>query len=190
MKKFMKWAIVLSVAILGTTACSKSDDVEEPTTADVIGLYDGKMDIEGGEPTPVKEESALTAEVKADTMIYKNFPIRPIVTSIVGVEAADAIVAAIGELNYSLSYAPTMNAAKDSVIMNCKPAPLVVLFPSAVEGADPDTIKVTVVAPGADAYSIASSKLNTKLNATAVTINGNPLETFKEVKLLFDFTKK
>ena len=120
------------------TACSDDDEPtpDEPKTEDVYGNYTGTMTFkteeevaneanESGETAGI----AVSATVKNDTVYFENFPVRDLVASIVGEKLADALVEAIGTVNYKVGYKASMTTAKDSVYMEMSPKPLELSIP-------------------------------------------------------------
>ena len=98
-----------------------------------------------------------------DTVYFEDFPVRDLVASIVGEESADALVEAIGTVNYKVGYKASMTTAKDSVYMEVSPKPLELSIPVDEE----NTMAVSVEVSAADKanYEFETQNLNLKLKA-------------------------
>lgn len=136
-KQFKAKMLFASLFMLGCTmtfvSCSDDDDNNTPptevTAASVYGDYTGTMTTATVSPTDYNgtEEgeqtgTAVSAKVEGDTIYFDNFPIKDIVMSVVGDETtADQIVEAVGNVSYKIGYTPTVNEAKDSVMLALDP---------------------------------------------------------------------
>ena len=103
----------LTFTALTFTACSDDDEPtpDEPKTEDVYGNYTGTMTFKteeevANEANESRETEGIdvSATVKNDTVYFEDFPVRDLVASIVGEELADALVEAIGTVNYKVGY--------------------------------------------------------------------------------------
>lgn len=191
----------MAVAVFGFTACSEEDDggtTPPPTDPDetvVVGAYTGTMavvevaptaDENAGEPAE-PAGTAVEATVSADAVEFADFPIRDLVVRIVGEESADAIVEAVGKIDYSVAYTAAMSEDKATVAMTLAPEALKISMP--IEGSDPLEIDVTISA-GADAtYTVESGKLGFTLSVEGVSLGGEAMEGFEAFSLGFDLAK-
>ena len=190
-------ACVIAGTALTFTACSDDDEPtpDEPTTEDVYGNYTGTMTFKAEEEVANEanesgetEGIAVSATVKNDTVYFEDFPVRDLVASIVGEESADALVEAIGTVNYKVGYKASMTTAKDSVYMEVSPKPLELSIPVDEE----NTMAVSVEVSAADKanYEFETQNLNLKLKAEKVWVNEQEFPTFPVTDLTFEMTKK
>ena len=126
--------------------------------------------------------------MKNDTVYFEDFPVRDLVASIVGEESADALVEAIGTVNYKVGYKASMTTAKDSVYMEVSPKPLELSIPVDEE----NTMAVSVEVSAADKanYEFETQNLNLKLKAEKVWVNEQEFPIFPVTDLTFEMTKK
>ena len=190
-------ACMIAGTALTFTACSDDDEPtpDEPTTEDVYGNYTGTMTFKAEEEVANEanesgetEGIAVSATVKNDTVYFEDFPVRDLVASIVGEESADALVEAIGTVNYKVGYKASMTTAKDSVYMEVSPKPLELSIPVDEE----NTMAVSVEVSAADKanYEFETQNLNQKLKAEKVWVNEQEFPTFPVTDLTFEMTKK
>ena len=190
-------ACMIAGTALTFTACSDDDEPtpDEPTTEDVYGNYTGTMTFKAEEEVANEanesgetEGIAVSATVKNDTVYFEDFPVRDLVASIVGEESADALVEAIGTVNYKVGYKASMTTAKDSVYMEVSPKPLELSIPVDEE----NTMAVSVEVSAADKanYEFETQNLNLKLKAEKVLVNEQEFPTFPVTDLTFEMTKK
>ncbi len=190
-------ACMIAGTALTFTACSDDDEPtpDEPKTEDVYGNYTGTMTFKAEEEVANEanesgetEGIAVSATVKNDTVYFEDFPVRDLVASIVGEESADALVEAIGTVNYKVGYKASMTTAKDSVYMEVSPKPLELSIPVDEE----NTMAVSVEVSAADKanYEFETQNLNLKLKAEKVWVNEQEFPTFPVTDLTFEMTKK
>ena len=190
-------ACMIAGTALTFTACSDDDEPtpDEPKTEDVYGNYTGTMTFKTEEEVANEanesgetEGIAVSATVKNDTVYFEDFPVRDLVASIVGEESADALVEAIGTVNYKVGYKASMTTAKDSVYMEMSPKPLELSIPMDEE----NTMAVSVEVSAADKanYEFETQNLNLKLKAEKVWVNEQEFPTFPVTDLTFEMTKK
>ena len=164
----------------------------------VIGDYTGTMSIL--EPTPTAEEGEdggqtgteiKAAKVTATDIEFTDFPIRDLVAAIVGDTAADAIVAGVGEINYSIPYTAAVNEDKTAVSLELEPEVLELSY-TLGEGEQAITfnVKVTITAEKSSEYTVESKNLMLYIAAESVTLNDEPFKTFTGMSLEFNLTKK
>lgn len=190
-------ACMIAGTALTFTACSDDDEPtpDEPKTEDVYGNYTGTMTFKAEEEVANEanesgetEGIAVSATVKNDTVYFEDFPVRDLVASIVGEESADALVEAIGTVNYKVGYKASMTTAKDSVYMEVSPKPLELSIPVDEE----NTMAVSVEVSAADKanYEFETQNLNLKLKAEKVWVNEQEFPIFPVTDLTFEMTKK
>lgn len=191
MRKFFKSVQLFTIMLVaGTslcfTACSDDNDEiqipDEVTTEIMFGAYKGTMttsevatvegEDDGQETEPATEVSAT---IEDNTIRFAKFPIRDIVLSIVGDETlADKIVEAVGDLDYSISYEPTLAPEKDFILMTLKPKPLklAVEIPALQEGDDAQilTVEVQIEAGETTGYNIKEANVKFSITATKVML--------------------
>ena len=189
---------LMAVAVFGFTACSEDNDggtTPPPTDPDVTvveGTYSGTMAVAeaagtADEGTEEPTGTAVDAAVSAEAIEFTDFPIRDLVAKIVGEESADAIVEAVGQVDYSVAYTAAMSEDKATVAMTLAPETLTISMP--VEGAEPLEIAVAISAAADATYTVESSKLGFTLSVDGVTLGGEALEGFEAFSLDFDLAK-
>lgn len=199
--------LILSIMTIGLStalsSCGDDNDSKIPffSMKDVEGSYSGKMTdtrsmslkSNNGKVTP--EGIDVHAEVK-DNYIYLNkFPVNDLITSIVGIEKAPAIIEAIGEVNYKTEYEAKFNTEKNSIDMQLKPKPLELNLkhPIKMTGEEKplETIKVTIISETEKGgrFTFESKKLEFSLIATEVLVNEQPFN-FTTTTFMFDLNKK
>lgn len=210
MKKLMRFngllvsALMLSCSV-AFTSCSNDDEEPTPpaeiTTDEMFGNYDGKMmalsitPIEGeeGEEKPVGTD--VSARIDKNTVYFDAFPIRDIVVSIVGEEAADKIVEAVGDVSYEIAYEPILNEEKDQISFKLDPKPLVLTIDIPSEGEEPIqlNIEVKVSVDKNGSYDVKSTDLKFNFSADEVAfVNGDektPIDDFKPTTFDFNMNK-
>lgn len=184
MKKTLKWSLVMMLAVFGLTFASCSDDDDKtptvPTVEDVNGEFSGKMTYAMAKAA-AEEGTTLDLTVKNDSVNFQEFPFEPLVKAIITDEAAaEAIIKAIGTLEYKINYTAVMNAANDSVVMTLKPEPLTIAAAA---------VEVTIEAETAS-YAIKDKNLKFNLKAAKVKVAGNDFATWAPIDLSFDMKKK
>ena len=147
MKRYFlnKWmvATLLAGACCIMAACDDDNDnggiMPPPTDPDieaVCGTYRGTMTVV--ETAPVTDEgadepsgTALDARVTNTAIAFMDFPIRDLVIKVLGTdEGIDAIIEAIGTVEYAIPYTASMNEDKTSVVLSLDPAILVLNLPA------------------------------------------------------------
>ena len=209
MKEFktvrMMMAICATTCALGFVSCSDDNEVTPPvpvTVADMYGQYTGNMFVEVQSPTEQNKEETPNTPVEAtinnDTIYFNDFPVRGLILSILGEEeATDAIVEALGEVNYAVGYAPVVSENGDSISFTLDPKPLTLSLqmPTDEEGADPLSmnIEVKVVAHETAGYDVKATHTNFSFEATEVLVDFGsgqfPFPAFNTTAFHFDMTK-
>lgn len=189
---------LMALAAFGFAACSDDDGTTPPPPgADetvVEGSYAGTMSVveaaapAEGEDADEPAGTAVEAAVSAEAVGFTDFPIRDLVVRIVGEDSADAIVEAVGKVDYSIPYTAEMSEDKSAVAMTLSPETLVISMP--IEGAEPLEIAVAISAAADATYTVESSKLGFALSVDGVTLGGEALEGFEAFSLDFDLAKK
>ena len=188
---------LMALAAFGFAACSDDDGTTPPPPgADetvVEGSYAGTMSVveaaapAEGEDADEPAGTAVEAAVSAEAVGFTDFPIRDLVVRIVGEDSADAIVEAVGKVDYSIPYTAEMSEDKSTVAMTLSPETLTISMP--VEGAEPLEIAVAISAAADATYTVESSKLGFALSVDGVTLGGEALEGFEAFSLDFDLAK-
>ena len=167
------------------TACSDDDDVviknpDEVTAEIMYGVYTGTMTTSylatvDGEDNGQETEPGIeiSATIDDNTIRFEKFPIRDIVLSIVGDEtSADEIVDAVGDVDYSISYEPTLTPEKDRILMTLNPEPLklTVEMPASQESADAQTLIVEVLIEAGEQAGYNVEEANVKFSIVATKV--------------------
>ena len=201
------WAAAALFVAAGSVfvSCDKDNGTDGSTDVDataVIGDYTGTMSIleptptaeegeDGGEDGSQTEPTTVEAKVTATDVEFNNFPIRDLVAAIVGDTAADAIVAGVGEINYSIPYTAAVNEDKTAVSLELEPEVLELSYTLGEgEQAIKFNVKVTITAEKASEYTVESGNLMLYISAESVTLNDEPFKTFTGMSLEFSLTKK
>lgn len=215
MKKFFKSVQLFALMLAaGTsfcfTACSDDNDVKnqnpgEVTTETMFGAYKGTVVIsdvatveseDNGEET--EPGTDISATIEDNTIRFVKFPIKDIVLSIVGDETlADMIVKAVGDVDYTIPYEPTLTDEKDNIMMTLKPQTLklAVNIPALQQDADDQvlTVEVQVEAGEQGAYNVEEANVKFSITATKVMLgegdDQQQLGDFVPKNLLFDMNQ-
>lgn len=197
--------LIMTVSLaIGFSSCGDKDDSSIPVFSvnDVSGNYTGKvitLTTETQTNATEKTESGLdiTAEVKNNNVFLKNFPVENLIKSILGdTEAAEEVIAMIGEIDYQVGYKASFSEKQDIIYLQLDPKPLEIIreIPSQTEGEEPEIfkVKVTITAdpdkPGAFTY--VNQKLVFSLHATEVILGDQPFTAFTPTTFNFDLNKK
>ena len=196
-----KWLLpgLAAAAFFGLAACSDDDGgtppPPDPDTAVVVGTYTGTMTVvdnaSGGGATDTPTDAAtdtagttVTAEVTEDVVGFAGFPIRDLVVQIAGEDGADAIVEAVGEVDYAIPYAAVMSEDGSTVALALAPETLNISV--AVEGSEPVEVDVTVSADTEGIYTVERGALNFSLTVEGIAVGGQALEGMESFTLEFD----
>ena len=196
--------LTVSAGVAGLTSCSDDDDDTAPieiTESTVYGEYSGKMTTtlsgnEGEEAEPAVAD--IKATVQNDSVNISDFPIKDIVTSVVGdADVAETIVEQLGPISYSIGYEPTVSEAGDciSLAFNAEPLQLVLPLPSSEEDGEAQQLIIEVEVEAAEngMYTVADSNLKFGITAQNVFLvtgeEKTALENFSPIKLDFDLEK-
>lgn len=212
MKKFkttrMMMAVCAMTCALGFVSCSDDDDNVTPpapivTTADMYGQYTGNMFVDIQTRTEQDEDKTpntpVEATIKNDTIYFNDFPVRGLISSILGEgEATDMIVAALGEVNYAVGYEPVVSESGDSIrfTLNPKPLTLSLQMPTGEEESEPlnMSIEVKVAANQVAGYDVKATHTNFSFEATQVLVDFGSgkmdFPTFNPIVFHFDMTKQ
>lgn len=183
--------------IMGLTfaSCDNSDEPGDKLTKEAMyGNYTGIMTtqaatLEEGESAGVE----ITASVDNDIVTFTNFPIRDIVMTIVGdEEATNAIIEAVGDVNYEIGYKPAVVAASQSINITLDPKPLV-LEVALEADAEPLTVTVDVKAGNDAVYTASDSKMKFSITVDKVWLGSGDDKTelpgFEPLSLTFDMAR-
>ena len=190
MKKFFKSVQLFALMLVAGasfcfTACSDGDELQNPdevTIETMFGVYKGTVTT--SEVTTVEDEDNgqetepgmdISATIEDNTISFVKFPIRDIVLSVVGDEAlADMIVESVGDVDYSITYEPTLTPEKDNILMALKPEPLklTVEIPAEQENADVKAmiVEVQVEAGEHAGYNVEHANVKFSITATKVML--------------------
>ena len=173
---------VLLVMALGMTSiftsCSSDDDENIPVYSlkDVEGTYSGKM------------------------QTISKFPVEDLIKSIIeDPDAAEAIIKAVGDVEYKIPYQAAFNDNKDNILLQMSPEPLVLeiaMEPQPIRKTEGEeetpklTVKVTIKADEKGSYAYEGQKLKFAIQATEVTVNEERFDKFPATTFSFDMTKK
>ena len=128
---------VLLVMALGMTSiftsCSSDDDENIPVYSlkDVEGTYSGKMQTTSIAPLENAENEAgdgvtVNAELKDNHILISKFPVEDLIKSIIeDPDAAEAIIKAVGDVEYKIPYQAAFYDYKDNILLQMSPEPLV-----------------------------------------------------------------
>lgn len=211
LNRFLISTLIISCG-LSLTACSNEDSPnpippETITTQTMYGNYTGLMTLntENAATTTEEEDSekegnSVTATVDNDTIYFQDFPVKELVMAVVEDEnVADQIVEALGNIDYSIGYTPTLTSTSDSIYCQLDPKPLRLTLPfsTSTEGEEtPANLNIQVnISSEEDAnYEVASSILKLQLTTEEVLLSSGDSEpitlpTFQPLNLKFELTK-
>ena len=148
---------------------------------------------------PWKEGVTVNAELKDNHILISKFPVDDLIKSIItDPDAAEAIIKAVGDIEYKIPYQAAFNDNKDNILLQLSPEPLVLeiamdqpLVKAEGEEETPKlTVKVTIKADEKGKYAYEGQKLTFAIQATEVTVNEEVFDTFPATTFSFDMTKK
>ena len=199
--------LVMALGLTSTfTSCSSDDDENIPVYSikDVEGTYSGKMQTTSVAPVEsaegeVEEGVAVDAELKDNHILISKFPVEDLIKSIIEDQTmAEAIIKAVGNVEYKIPYQAAFNDNKDNILLQLSPEPLVLeiamdqpLVKAEGEEETPNlTVKVTIKAGEKGKYAYEGQKLTFAIQATEVTVNEEVFDKFPATTFSFDMTKK
>lgn len=199
--------LVMALGLTSTfTSCSSDDDENIPVYSikDVEGTYSGKMQTTSVAPLEsaegeVEEGVAVDAELKDNHILISKFPVEDLIKSIIEDQTmAEAIIKAVGNVEYKIPYQAAFNDNKDNILLQLSPEPLVLeiamdqpLVKAEGEEETPNlTVKVTIKAGEKGKYAYEGQKLTFAIQATEVTVNEEVFDKFPATTFSFDMTKK
>lgn len=200
--------LVMALGLASTfSSCSSDDDENIPVYSikDVEGTYSGKMQTTSVAPlesteNETEEGVAVNAELKDNHILISKFPVDDLIKSIItDPDAAEAIIKAVGDIEYKIPYQAAFNDNKDNILLQLSPEPLVLEIAMdqplvKAEGEEEETpkltVKVTIKADEKGKYTYEGQKLTFAIQATEVTVNEEVFDTFPATTFSFDMTKK
>lgn len=192
-KSTLAYFLMAGLVLFTATSCS-SNEPEAPSVKDVIGEYAGKATISSVNPLAEQAEGegdVIKAMVKADSIVFSNFPVKEIVTAVVGAEEAPAVLKQIGDVAYKAAYTAVLSEKSDSVSMTIATTPLNIQFTTGEgETKDTTTIQCKLVEATKGQYVMKDKGLKVVLNATELTVNEAAFEGFIPHKADFELKKK
>ncbi len=203
MKRLFESAnVFVAMMLLGFSFCfaSCSDDDDEPKVSPevMLGEYYGTMSASSVAPESETEEPSgvkVTAKLDGTSVCFDNLPVKDIVLSIVGDEAAaDQIMEALGNVEYKIAYNPVVNADGNiiSLAFNAEPLKMSMTIPSAIEGEEALTINIEVAidAKSIGIYTVDDGNLKFELVATKVLVGSGEemteMDNFAPTTFAFD----
>lgn len=199
--------LVMALGLTSTfTSCSSDDDENIPVYSlkDVEGSYAGKMQTASIAPlentgNDAEEGVAVNAELKDNHILISKFPVDDLIKSIIeDPDAAEAIIKAVGDVEYKIPYQAAFNDNKDNILLQLSPEPLVLEIPMEqqptvkTEGEEETpklTVKVTIKADEKGSYAYEGQKLKFAIQAAEVTVDEAEFP-FPATTFTFDMTKK
>ena len=177
------------------TSCSSDDDENIPVYSlkDVEGTYSGKMQTTSIAPLENAENEAgdgvtVNAELKDNHILISKFPVEDLIKSIIeDPDAAEAIIKAVGDVEYKIPYQAAFNDNKDNILLQMSPEPLVLeiaMEPQPIRKTEGEeetpklTVKVTIKADEKGSYAYEGQKLKFAIQATEVTVNEERFDKF------------
>ena len=198
--------LVMALGLASTfSSCSSDDDENIPVySIKDVGTYSGKMQTTSVAPlesteNETEEGVTVNAELKDNHILISKFPVDDLIKSIItDPDAAEAIIKAVGDIEYKIPYQAAFNDNKDNILLQLSPEPLVLeiamdqpLVKAEGEEETPKlTVKVTIKADEKGKYAYEGQKLTFAIQATEVTVNEEVFDTFPATTFSFDMTKK
>ena len=126
LSRFVLLAMALGMTSI-FTSCSSDDDENIPVYSlkDVEGTYSGKMQTTSIAPLENAENEAedgvtVNAELKDNHILISKFPVEDLIKSIIeDPDAAEAIIKAVGDVEYKIPYQAAFNDNKDNILLPC-----------------------------------------------------------------------
>ena len=124
LSRFVLLAMALGMTSI-FTSCSSDDDENIPVYSlkDVEGTYSGKMQTTSIAPLENAENEAedgvtVNAELKDNHILISKFPVEDLIKSIIeDPDAAEAIIKAVGDVEYKIPYQAAFNDNKDNILL-------------------------------------------------------------------------
>ena len=142
----------------------------------------------------------VNAELKDNHILISKFPVEDLIKSIIeDPDAAEAIIKAVGDVEYKIPYQAAFNDNKDNILLQMSPEPLVLeiaMEPQPIRKTEGEeetpklTVKVTIKADEKGSYAYEGQKLKFAIQATEVTVNEERFDKFPATTFTFDMTKK
>ncbi len=192
--------MVLTVANTLISCSNEEDKIPVYSLKDVEGYYIGTM-----QTVAITKSTANESKVNAWATIHDNFltidefPVSDLIKSLItDPDAAEAIITAVGKIQYKMPYEATFDDNKDIIALQFTTEPLVLEIPMATqmtssspviqEAAPTLSVKVTIKAEQEGEYTYDTNTLKFTIQATEVTVNNAPF-TFPPTAFTFEMTR-
>lgn len=190
-KSILMMSVIALVGLATFTSCSDDDDKPQgPSLNEVNGYYLGEMTYEMLEITPqaLAEASAVEANIADKKISFDKFPVDALITAIVGETAAPGIIAAVGDIKYSVPFEPALNSTQDAIMLTFKPEPLTISFKFDPENEEetPTVVVVGVTAKESGKFALTGKKLTFNLTVTEAKLGDVNALAGKTINLSFD----
>ncbi len=190
MKKLtvLKAFVVAFIAVLGLSLTSCNNDTYEPIPVkkgDENGTYRTKLITTQGNS---RTEKIMNFTVKDSVIIYKEFPIKEIVKSVVKDAAkTDAAVTAMGKIEYKLNFTPKLMSEQNVIEFTFAPKTLALQIP--VDGQTKNAV-VTFAAADKGYFVGQDWSLRFGFVADKITVDGTDLTPYEKIKYDFPYSLK
>lgn len=179
--------MVVALSALFFTACDSDDDgYKGPviTLDDVKGSYNGVM--RSGKTGDVLEDTVLV-QASGEQLAVTGLPVRAIVRTLVGAEQVDAVVEAVGEVNYSMNYEAVLTTDQGNAVLTLKPGEFT--FDMPVDEAVKQ-VKVQFVADSKGVFTGINSALSFNLKVEKIWVDEEEITGTEAVEYAFLPTQK
>lgn len=145
---------------------------------DVEGTYETAIITKQGEAIA---EHKLTSITKDNVLTINEFPIKEIILAVVesNTEKADAIIADLDKVNYSINYTAEVTKANDAIELTLKPTELKLKIK--IEDVEKEVV-TTFVANKKGKYLAKDKSLSFNIRAEKVSVDGKAIESFIAVE--------
>lgn len=179
--------MVVALSALFFTACDNDDDgYKGPviTLDDIIGSYNGVM--RSGKTGDVLEDTVLV-QASGEQLAVTGFPVRAIVRTLVDTAQVDAVVEAVGKVDYSTGYEAALTTDQGNAVLTLKPGEFAFGMPV---GEAVRQVKVQFVTDSKGAFTGMNSALSFNLKVEKIWVDGEEVANAEVVEYAFLPAKK
>lgn len=169
---------IMAMVGLSLVACKNNDYEEVPVTKnDIKGNFKAKLRTSQGNNFG---EKIIELEAKDSVIIFKEFPIREIVKSVISdPEKAEAALSAMSKIEYHLDYTSKLNSEQNILELDFMPSKITLQIP--VDG----TLKNTIIDIKADKKGFFVGydfSLRFAIEADKITVDGVEITPYQPIK--------
>ena len=194
--------LMASLMMLGCSLClfscsSDDDDLKGPTLDIVKGNYSGTVIVETSTPkmgirmaaaNEAEDGMSISAVIKNDTLFFDDFLVKDMIEPFFSEEQVDLVIKTLGKVEFKMAYKADFNGAKDKVIMEFAPEPLVLEF--SLDEENTVTVSLDISAVDKGTYVLDGKKLTFELSMDKLTINDEEHDDFRKTSLKYSLKQK